>query len=804
MALSVKNMLGGGGGLPSYPYVWEKYNYDYVTRRTATELSGTPYSLNVCPAISYHGKLYIFSSNESTNNTKYSVWNENGDRWDTYDMPYACYQGVAIIFEDKIHLLGGSGANSYFKHYTFDGTNFEEDVSIPYQFYRGCAVVFNDELHIMASGNSNYQRYHYKLDRSSNSWVSVATLPMNQGYAYASAFVYNNEIYLLGGSTTPTTLNVFRNGAWVVSSVMPCPVNRSSVVEYNNKFYILGGSDYRQCYTFDGNVWERQSNLPYDLYGGCAVVLNGELHILGSGVTSDSTKHFLLYKTSLGKTDYIEDVTSPSIDTYPSKGILGDYYYVRGEKPLYSWNKYSIVDGIKVFIEYVFDKEADKYPNGEMYMGYYYEASKDIHIANGNIIEAYQKDGNNIDSHTFVEVSVNASTVNAVQIKAGDGPSDVSPTVFKITESFGIVAFAYSSSSYHYLYCFCYNVDEYGAVTIGNILDPLGSGAKRSGEDLIIYKIDDGTVGIVHSQGTTTEALTKLTFSVGDVWSLAYTGQNTSIMSKRGNNATSTMLSDGKILVMLGYSGYADLWIYDPTVENFTTTSPKVVIDNTTANTSYGASFSKPIGEDRFILTYSHGYSLYMCICSYDATTGDVTVTSKTLLEGSVASNYRRVVDIVLTSENSFDVFCMLGDSTSTYIAIPCKIQNDFLYAFAPIVLSTEYGTYTGIYDNGDGVAVVLSKTTTTNYLTLSTYFHNSAKNIYTSASNVFTVLPYPTKGIKCGNYAVFLYRNANGYWSYASIGLPLKIEATLSNARCDGIALTSLSDFEKGLICIY
>ena len=80
-------------------------------------------------------------------------------------------------------------------------------------------------------------------------------------------------------------------------SVSSLPYNfyRSSAVVLNGEIHILGSSpsgNKTKHYKWDGSSWTSVSTLPYDFYRGSAVVLNGEIHILGSGDSSNLTKHY--------------------------------------------------------------------------------------------------------------------------------------------------------------------------------------------------------------------------------------------------------------------------------------------------------------------------------------------------------------------------------------------------------------------------------------------------------------------------------------------------------------------------------
>ena len=158
-------------------------------------------------------------------------------------MPYDCAYGDAVVCDNVIHLLGGTGG--YREHYIWGGDNWVSISTLPYNFVYGCAVVYKGEIHIL--GGSGSAKGHYKYNRYE--WVQVSTLPFN--FQYGSAVVWNNEIHILG--TTDSNY-------------------------------------YKAHYKWDGSEWSKVSDLPHDFYYGYAVVYKGEIHILGGN--GNNTGHY--------------------------------------------------------------------------------------------------------------------------------------------------------------------------------------------------------------------------------------------------------------------------------------------------------------------------------------------------------------------------------------------------------------------------------------------------------------------------------------------------------------------------------
>ena len=91
------------------------------------------------------------------------------------------------------------------------------------------------------------------------------------------------------------------NGStWTSVSTLPYDFYYSSAVVLNNDIHILGsgGSVYntKHC-KWNGYTWESVSTLPYGFHNGSAVVLNNDIHILGGGGSGYFTNHYSYVET---------------------------------------------------------------------------------------------------------------------------------------------------------------------------------------------------------------------------------------------------------------------------------------------------------------------------------------------------------------------------------------------------------------------------------------------------------------------------------------------------------------------------
>ena len=87
-------------------------------------------------------------------------------------MPYGFYYGSSVVYNNEIHILGGSGSTSYVpngeNHYKWNGSSWTSVSTLPYEFYEGRAVVYNNEIDILGGDaygtDKSKNHYYYKKD----------------------------------------------------------------------------------------------------------------------------------------------------------------------------------------------------------------------------------------------------------------------------------------------------------------------------------------------------------------------------------------------------------------------------------------------------------------------------------------------------------------------------------------------------------------------------------------------------------------------------------------------------------------
>lgn len=111
---------------------------------------------------------------------------------------------------------------------------------------------------------------------------------------------YVGQQLVTGSLKLPTIDGSPVSGMSLVSKVvdlnmgdLPTSFAGGSAVVLNGEIHILGGlSPYKSHYKWNGSTWTSVSTLPYSFQSGSAVVLNDEIHILGSSSSGCYTNHY--------------------------------------------------------------------------------------------------------------------------------------------------------------------------------------------------------------------------------------------------------------------------------------------------------------------------------------------------------------------------------------------------------------------------------------------------------------------------------------------------------------------------------
>ena len=186
------------------------------------EVSTLPYPCDYTSAVVYNGELHILGGRHSGAIYKHYKW--NGVSWSEVSTLPDSFSGInfAVVYNNEIHVLSGDTAN---KHFKWNGTQWTEVSTLPYNPKDNVddtqtgIVVYDGKIHILGGRAQEVQRYHYAWDGTS--WSSVSTLPSDIGNEPA-AVVFDNKIHIFNNGLSTTSKHYSWDGtSWSSEDDVP-------------------------------------------------------------------------------------------------------------------------------------------------------------------------------------------------------------------------------------------------------------------------------------------------------------------------------------------------------------------------------------------------------------------------------------------------------------------------------------------------------------------------------------------------------------------------------------------------------
>jgi len=195
-----------------------------------------------------------------------------GDYWG-YDMPYS---NVLEVY-DPVSKTWSRKANMP------EGLAMPKAVSL-----NGCLYVVGGYKTV--GSNNQVSQSVYKYDPTSNSWSTVAPLPVprvNHGLV-----TVNGKIYAIGGQNSTGVLDSIyeydpSTDTWTAKNPMPQANMQFSTAVVNDKIYIIGGCDFvndlKSVYEYDpvNETWTQKQNLPSLMARNCSVFDGNKIYTMG-------------------------------------------------------------------------------------------------------------------------------------------------------------------------------------------------------------------------------------------------------------------------------------------------------------------------------------------------------------------------------------------------------------------------------------------------------------------------------------------------------------------------------------------
>ena len=222
----------------------EKYN---ITTNSWSILNSTLLPKRFANSETYNNKIYIFNGWGNSHLEIVDLATHTVTKG-AVNHSYTGNSGSAI-YDGKIYVFGGSGLNgapkttfsNKFQYYDIASNTWNPLPNMPTAREAKGRIV-NDKLYVIGGFNGTPSRLINVFDLKTNLWVDQYTMPAGiSGHALA---VSDNKIFIVGGFNNQTFLAYFdttTNKIHQLSSNM-IPRRHAAAEVYDNKLYVIGGS----------------------------------------------------------------------------------------------------------------------------------------------------------------------------------------------------------------------------------------------------------------------------------------------------------------------------------------------------------------------------------------------------------------------------------------------------------------------------------------------------------------------------------------------------------------------------------
>lgn len=239
-----------------------------------------------------------------------------------------------------------------------------------------CIVAVNDKIYAIAGvgdyGNKSYWNNSvFEYDPALDTWTEKKPMPTKRGEIAAA--VYENKIYVIGGSTGLNQVYDPATDTWENKASMPTQREQFEANLVNGKIYVIGGCivDESQTYTTLAGVnevydpttdtWTNKTSMPIAVNGYASAVVDNKIYFIG-GSGSDTADLNQIYDAD---TDAWSFGASPIIPV--ERGAAGATSGVFAPKRIYVFGGMTVrnSNSIGTSDNQVYNPENDSWTVGE-------------------------------------------------------------------------------------------------------------------------------------------------------------------------------------------------------------------------------------------------------------------------------------------------------------------------------------------------------------------------------------------------------------------------------------------------------
>lgn len=220
--------------------------------------------------------------------SKYFTWVEKAN------MPVSARNGAAVLADDKIYFMGGSGLLNKNYEYTPASDTWIKRKDLLTDGWNMAPCFLEGKIYVF--GGDPFRDRSEVYDTQTDSWKELQPLPTPRQHVKCG--VVGKNIYVLGGLENGSLVSGKNEmydpstDTWQELTPMPVPMHSPNayVVAMGNLIYIMGGmGDSKsiwtelktlEVYNTETDTWEIKKDLPFPTFIG-AVAIDDKLYALG-------------------------------------------------------------------------------------------------------------------------------------------------------------------------------------------------------------------------------------------------------------------------------------------------------------------------------------------------------------------------------------------------------------------------------------------------------------------------------------------------------------------------------------------
>ena len=250
-----------------------------------------------------NGRIYIpggFTASRSATNIV-EVYDPATDDWSTAPpLPVAMHHLHLAAANGTLYILGGYETSSFalsnrVLELDLQNNRWNPKKNMPTSRGAGIAMAFENKIYVIGGSAGGASRTNEMYDPTTDDWTPRA--PMLTAREHLAGALIDTLIYIVGGrvgASNMGTLEVYspKTDEWRTLTDMPTPRGGNAAASANGRLYVFGGEFFEdgsgvfnetEEYDPVTNDWRQMAAMPNPRHGIGAATIGGDIYIIGGG-----------------------------------------------------------------------------------------------------------------------------------------------------------------------------------------------------------------------------------------------------------------------------------------------------------------------------------------------------------------------------------------------------------------------------------------------------------------------------------------------------------------------------------------